>query len=203
MAEGESKGYWEFKWQSLWEKYKVPIGLGLFGIILIGIGTLTILTITSKEPEIEIIPLENQETLQSVFIDLEGAVEKPGLYELPVEARLNDLLIRAGGLSVEADRDWVEKNLNLAQKLSDGVKIYIPREGEVAEDQAIEGIASASQINLNTASAAQLDTLWGIGQSRAKDIIDHRPYASVDELIDRKIVPVNVFERIKEEVTVF
>lgn len=196
----------EFDWNNLWEKFKIPLVLGLIGVLLVSVGILTTLFLSQqKEPEIEILPTEEEKT--TIFIDLGGAVEKPGLYELPADSRISDLLARAGGLAAEADREWVEKNLNLAQELSDGVKIYIPSEGEtVGEESGKVAGASASivgKININTASTSELDTLWGIGEARAKAIITNRPYSSIDELLSKKVIPSNVFERIKDEINVF
>lgn len=196
----------EFDWNNLWQKFKIPLVLGLIGILLVSVGIFSTLFLSQqKEPEIEVLPTEGEKT--TIFIDLGGAVEKPGLYELPADSRINDLLARAGGLAAEADREWVEKNLNLAQELSDGVKIYIPSEGETMgkEEGKVAG-ASASivgKININTASASELDALWGIGEARAKAIITNRPYSSIDELLSKKVIPSNVFERIKDEVSVF
>lgn len=198
----------EFNWDRVWEKGKVPIILGLVGFLLVSVGLLTMLFFyPQSEPEIEIIT-QDQET-GMIWVDLAGAVEKPGVYELPTDARVKDVLAQAGGLSAEADREWVEKNMNLAQKLVDGGKIYIPRAGEamgVQEESSKVAGSSASvigKINLNTASVAQLDTLWGIGPKRAAGIIDNRPYQSVEEIKIKKVVPSNVYERIKDKITVF
>lgn len=194
-------------WQEVWQKARIPVTLGMIGLLLVGIGVLSILFLQSKEPEIEILPLEETQST-NLFVDLEGAVEKPGLYELAADARINDVLVRAGGLSAEADREWVEKNLNLAQPLADGIKIYIPKKGEGAGEPKDAKVAGSSasltgQININTASAAQLDTLWGIGQARAQNIIDSRPYQAAEELLTKKIIPSNVFERIKDKISVY
>jgi len=196
----------EFDWNNLWQKFKIPLVLGLVGIFLVSVGIFSTLFLSQqKEPEIEILPVEEEKT--TIFIDLGGAVEKPGLYELPADSRINDLLARADGLSAKADREWVEKNLNLAQELSDGVKIYIPSEDEtVGEESGKVAGASASivgKININTASTSELDTLWGIGEARAKAIITNRPYSSIDELLSKKVIPSNVFEKIKDEISVF
>lgn len=71
--------------------------------------------------------------------------------------------------------------------------------GEVAGEETVV----SGKININTASASELDTLWGIGEVRAKDIIDNRSYSSIDELLTKKVIPSNVFEKIKDEITVF
>jgi competence protein ComEA len=197
----------KFNPEEIWEKYKLPIVLGLVGLILVGIGTLSVLLLQQKETAIEILPVE-EKTSQTIFVDLQGAVEKPGVYELLGDSRLNDLLILAGGLSALADREWVERNLNLAQKLVDGGKLYIPKQGERVKEQESKRIAGfetgiTGKININTASTSELDSLWGIGEKRAQAIIDNRPYQSIEELLSRKIIPQNVYERIKDEITVY
>lgn len=200
-----------FGWREIWVKFKVPVILGLIGLILVGVGTFSVLLLRQKESAIEIIPLENEASGSAIFVDLQGAVANPGLYELSAGARVNDLLTEAGGLSAAADEEWVQKNLNLAQKLTDGIKIYIPEQGEEAPpapQNTVGQVAGSSanladKINLNTASAAQLDSLWGIGQKRAADIIAARPFQSIEELKTKKLVPSNVYERIKDQVTVY
>lgn len=189
--------------ETLLEKYKTQIAVGLLGLILVGIGVFLFRQLR-EEPTIEILSEEKTEGT-TIFVDFEGAVQNPGVYELASDARINDLLIRAGGLSAEADREWVEKNINLAQKLSDGAKLFIPKLGELESASQVAG-ASASvvkQININTASAAQLDSLWGIGEARATAIIDNRPYQTIEELKTKAKIPSNVYERIKEQVTVY
>lgn len=198
----------EFDWNELWEKNKIPVTLGLAGLVLVSIGVFSVMMLQQKEAAIEILPVEEVSTSSTLFVDLEGAVERPGVYELPADSRINDLLIAGGGLAAEADREWVEKSLNLAQKLIDGAKIYIPQEGEVVTEQESRKVAGSSaviagKINVNSASASELDTLWGIGEVRAKAIIDNRPYQSIEELKTKKIIPSNVYERIKDEIAVF
>jgi len=192
---------------AFFEEYRQQIYLGLAGLILMGIGVLTIFGFQQKEPAIEIISSQDETKSGSIFIDLQGAVEKPGVYEMPINSRLNDLLILAGGLSSGADREWIETNLNLAQKLVDGAKIYIPFESERVKEQEsgkLLGVKTLlDKINLNTASLSQLDSLWGIGEKRAADIVKNRPYQTVEELVKRKIIPQNVYEKIKDEVVVY
>jgi len=198
----------QFSLEEIWERYKLPIVLGLVGLILVGIGTLSVLLLGQKETAIEILPAEEVAEKATIFVDLQGAVEKPGVYELSGDSRLNDLLILAGGLSASADREWVERNLNLAQKLVDGGKLYVPRESERVKEQESEKVAGSSavvagRININSAPASELDSLWGIGEKRAQAIIEGRPYQSIEELLNRKIIPQNVYERIKDEISVY
>ena len=89
--------------ESLLEKYKLQIGIGLVGLILVGVGVLATRQLAEK-PTIEILTEENSVSATTIWVDLEGAVQNPGVYELPAEARINDLLIKAGGLSAEADQ---------------------------------------------------------------------------------------------------
>jgi len=190
---------------AFFEEYRQQIYLGLAGLILMGIGVLTIFGFQQKEPAIEIISSQDETKSGSIFIDLQGAVEKPGVYEMPINSRLNDLLILAGGLSSGADREWIETNLNLAQKLVDGAKIYIPERSEALRsfDEGGQVKSVSNKININQASLTQLDSLWGIGEKRAADIVKNRPYQTVEELVKRKIIPQNVYERIKDEVVAY
>lgn len=196
----------DFDFQKLWEQGKIPLILGMIGLVLVSAGIFTSLFLSQqKGPEIEIIA-EGEKEGGTIWVDLAGAVVKPGVYELPDGSRLKDLLTLAGGLAGEADRVWVEKNLNLAQKLVDSQKVYIPGQfdsGGTSGEVAGESTMVSGKININSASAAELDTLWGIGEARAKGIIDNRPYSSIDELLSKKIVPANVFEAIKDKITVF
>ena len=123
------------------EENKWTIGLVIVGSILIGLGVLgfKIFDFSSGEPKVEILGSEvgsgmldagndvGSGTIDRTKITVEaaGEVEKPGVYEMTVDSRVNDLLTVAGGLSANADREWVAKNINLAQKITDGVKIYI------------------------------------------------------------------------------
>jgi len=180
------------------------------GVAVLGIGVLSLKAFSSKNSQIEILTEGNQEENEdssTIFVDLAGAVFKPGVYELESSSRINDLLVAAGGLSVEADREWVDKNMNLAQKLADGVKIYIPSQGEAprsaSEVGQVAGSTVTGLININTASVAQLDTLWGVAQITAEKIISGRPYQSANELQTKKIVKSNVWEAIKDKITVY
>lgn len=197
-------------WQSLFERFRIPMIIALVGIIFIGLGI--IFLSTKSEDKVEIISAENTATSGQISADIEGAVEKPGVYSLDSGSRINDLLILAGGLSALADREWVEKSLNRAQKLTDGAKIYVPRSGEKAGDAGNGGSVGAvsgetagnsALVNINTASSAQLEALWGIGPATAKNIIENRPYTEVGDLLSKKILKSNVYQKIFGQLTVF
>ena len=129
-----------------------------------------------------------------VYVDVDGAVASPGVYRLKDGARVAQAIDAAGGLTPEAD----VTGLNRASKVADGQKIYVPKVGEQqanasgggSDDSAVStsGVSdSAGLVNINTASAAELQTLSGIGPSMAQSIIDERTkngaFASVDDLM--------------------
>ena len=81
--------------------------------------------------------------------------------------------------------------------------IVLTGAAKLARAQSCPVITDSQPLNINAASAAELDTLWGIGQSRAADIIDQRPYNSPEDLLSKGIIPENVYERIKDEISVY
>jgi len=134
--------------------------------------------------------------VRKIVVDVEGAVMSPGVYELPVGSRVKDILVTAGGYSEKADREYCEKNLNLAQELKDGQKIYIPF---ITNTPSSAGYAEAKiesdMVNLNTASLKELDTLWGVGPARAETIVKNRPYGSLDEVVSKGGMTKQIFDK--------
>ncbi len=197
-----------FDLDSFLQKYKYPLAFFLFGLILLGTGFLIFQKLFSEEPKMEFIQSADngQKEEEIILADIAGAVLKPGVYELKFGSRVNDLLVLAGGLSLDADRDWVAKNLNLAQKLNDGTKIYIPKTGESNPSNPSFSSNSSdilSRININTATIPELDTLWGIGEATARKIVAGRPYQKIEDLVNKSVITTSVFERIKDRITVF
>ena len=187
------------------------VTLGLLGGLLLVVGVFSVVVISSRTGGEELVIQKAGESGESggkLLVDVAGAVIKPGVYELKAGARINEALIAAGGLGEAADREWVEKNLNLAAKVTDGQKIYIPsrEESNTNKDSprsTLQGLSLKEKININTASSAELDTLWGVGEATAKKIIDSRPYGAVEELLTKKAVKNNVYEAIKDSVSVY
>ena len=142
-----------------------------------------------------------------VYVDIDGAVASPGVYRLQDGARVSQAIDAAGGLTTEAD----VTGLNRACKVTDGQKIYVPTVGEqqatLAAGGAEGGAAAASGtssglVNINTASAAELQTLSGIGPSMAQSIIDERTqngaFASVDDLMRVSGIGEKKLDKIKD-----
>ncbi|MCL5970362.1 MAG: helix-hairpin-helix domain-containing protein [Patescibacteria group bacterium] len=191
----------------------IPLGLGFLGMIFFIYGLIVLINRTSQ-PQIQFESaqtLGESSTLTSgkVVVDIEGAVIKPGVFEVSADSRIKDILIKAGGLSSDANREWISKNLNLANKVKDGVKIYIPKVGEnikssggsISSESSKGSNEVGTEVNINTASLEELDTLSGVGPVTAQKIIDGRPYGSIEELLEKKVVTGKVFEKIKESIT--
>ncbi len=183
----------------------IPISLGTLGILLLIGGIFQAYSSRSTEPDLVFEESKVEEKNTELVIDVSGAVMNPGVYKLASGSRMVDALASAGGLSSEADRDYVEKNINLAGKVSDGLKIYIPRVGEdiLVEAQSSGGSIGSTGgqvININLASSTDLEALPGVGEVTAQKIIDGRPYASIDELQSKDIVGDATYEKIKDQI---
>lgn len=204
---------------NLTPKVQAPfIILFLLGVILIGFGVLSFKTnIFSSGDKVEVLndTTESHGDSPEIVVEISGSVEKPDVYKLPNGSRIDDLLIIAGGLSITADREWVTKNINRASKLVDGQKLYIYSQKEVTSannnggiklDQSVLGSNNQSLnnlVNINTASLSKLIELPEIAQKRGEKIIEHRPYSDIQELVSKGVITQNIFEKIKNEITVY
>jgi competence protein ComEA len=189
----------------------LPLSLGILGMIFFAYGLIGLFS-ANKVGSRDIVFEANSSAKQSseintILVDIEGAVVKPGVYKLPQESRIQDGLVAASGLSARADRDYLAKNLNLATKLTDGAKVYIPAVGEavgvMSMPNASSGVVADGLVNINTSSESQLDALPGVGPVTAQKIIAGRPYNSVNDLLSKKVVGAKVFDQIKDKVTLY
>lgn len=126
----------------------------------------------------------------TVVVHVAGAVERPGVYELDAAARVHTAVERAGGARLDAELD----GLNLAAQVVDGQRIYVPVHGEVDPTELADGPLAPDEadatpvgpIDLNRATAAELDRLPGVGPATAAAIVDdrarHGPFATIDDL---------------------
>jgi len=201
-------------WNELFFKYRFQILFFLVGAILIGLGFLLAKDSRITSPKIEVLESTTERPGESleVVVEVVGAVEKPGVYKLTKGVRIEDALISAGGISADADRLWMERSLNRAAKLIDGQKIYIPRKDEQISGvstsnlggyQTISSSQGSGLVNVNAAGQKELESLWGIGPVTAQNIIEQRPYSSVEELLTKKILKSNVYERNKDKLSVY
>lgn len=222
-SKNKKKSKRKFNFDDFIGEHKTPLIFALAGVILTGFGVLIAkdsVSLSSNKIEVLESVSGTQEENREIIVEVAGYVEKPGVYKFLKGDRIDDILIAAGGVSVNADRDWMEKFLNRAAKLSDGQKIYIPSIDENLDnsqsdvlsanvyggDQTVsesQGSGIAKMININTATQQELEGLWGIGPVYAQNIIEHRPYSKVDELIEKKILKTNVYDRNKDLLTVY
>lgn len=168
---------------------------------------------TASETEESAPAEERPETEERITVFVCGAVEDPGVYEVPSDARLIDAVAAAGGFSSCADREWH----NLARRVSDGERLQIltedetdllRQEGKTSEDGCGSGPSADADtiVNINTASLELLMTLPGIGETRARAILDYRnkngAFASADELLNVSGIGDKLFGRIAGRITV-
>lgn len=155
--------------------------------------------------------IEDAAGLRPVVVDVRGAVETPGVYELPPGARAQDAILAAGGLSPEADLSTV----NLARRLRDEevvVILEIPDAGDAPGTAVIDGFDGSGsgdipvRININTATVSELDLLPGVGEVIAERIVGFRkengPFRSVDDLIHVEGVSDRTIDGFRDQVTV-
>ncbi len=143
---------------------------------------------------------------QPIFVDIGGAVENPGVYQVSNDTRLFQVIEMAGGLSEEADADHV----NRASFVEDGQKIIIPVKGSenngglTSADTAVSS-ADTGLVNINTASADELKSLSGIGDVTAEKIIEYRSsnvFKSKEDIMSVDGIGSKTFEKIKDDITV-
>ncbi|MDD3839071.1 MAG: helix-hairpin-helix domain-containing protein [Clostridia bacterium] len=142
---------------------------------------------------------------QLIKVYITGAVENPGVVELKLGDRIEDAVKKAGGLKESADRHYI----NLAKKVKDEDKIYVPEVGEYPKEeyfQENDENNTDSGININTADKGQLETLPGIGPVKAEAIIKYReengPFKDIKEITNVTNIGERTFENIKDYICV-
>jgi len=142
-----------------------------------------------------------------MMVDVKGAVKKPGVYDITNSPRVQTAVAKAGGLTDEADT----VKLNLAQKLTDGQLVYVPMRGEVTTDILTDNKDSKAtnnqeKVNLNTATVTELQTLTGIGEKKAEQIISYREahggFKKIDEIKEVSGIGDKRFETIQDSIII-
>lgn len=159
--------------------------------------------------------IANEEVASVILVDIKGEVNKPGVYEVEVDERMQTIIELAGGFTANAD----QRQINLAQKVQDEMVIYVPKEGEeelpslatgssmVASNAASYNTAAEGDlIKVNQATVDDLTKLNGIGPSKAQAIIDHRDehglFQKVEDLLDVSGIGEKTLENIKDQLVV-
>jgi competence protein ComEA len=181
------------------ERYRwLVIGL-MAAPLLIGMGVFVDRQLQGPQP-LEI-NLGETPSASEIQVYVAGAVNRPGVYFLSDGDRWIDAVEAAGGPADDADLEAI----NLARRLHDEDQVLMPRLGEQAALSSVQA-PQGERININTAPAATLDDLPGIGEVRSQSIVDSRehngPFSRIEELVERKLIPQSVFDQIHELITV-
>lgn len=219
-----------YKLKVLNNKKKIIIGVSI--LVIIGV-SLYYFLVYRKEEETVIdnssITINEEENIgdsKDIIVDIKGHVAKPGVYSFNESdnARINDLIVKAGGLLKDADTSTI----NLSKKLEDEMIIIIYSKSEITnytktQDELKKKLeicenklkndacltvtkeSSNGKVNINEASIEELETLTGIGKSKAEAIIEYRKktkFKSIDEIMNVDGIGESIFASIKESITV-
>ena len=195
------------------------VGLSIAGVTIVGAVALVVLS-GAPSPAVAIdssrsaAPSSSGAAAATIVIDVEGAVANPGVWRLPAGSRVGDAITAAGGYSAQVDIAAASSRLNLAQPVADGQQVHVPLRGEATSQLADTSPATGSSlaspalggvlVDVNHASAEELDTLPGIGPVTAAKIIaarDEAAFTSVDELLQRGVVGQATFDKIRPLIT--
>ena len=164
-------------------------------------------TIIKEEPQIE-----QEEPIKYIYVDIKGAIKKPGVYKLEENSRIIDAINISGGLLKTANTTYT----NLSKILNDSevIKIYTNEEVKKLEKETPQELPKVEEtptienklININTASLEQLQTLNGIGESKAKSIVEYRTtngnFKSIEEIKNVSGISESLYEKIKDSITI-
>lgn len=203
-------------------KYIIPVFIIVILVISI---ILTLHLLEDKEDEnvslvsfIEETTTKITDNTNTFYVDLKGAVKKPGVYKVKEGTIVNQLIEQAGGLKKNAYTD----NINLSKKLTSETVIYVYTTNEInkinttttnaisyniytktTESSSI--VSNKDKINLNTATVNELTSLNGIGESKALAIIAYRtktPFKSIEEIMNISGIGESAFAKIKDNITI-
>lgn len=196
-------------------------------IILVALVVSYVLSLDNKEvsaENVEIIKTDVTNVTSKVYVDIKGSVKKPGVYQVPADSIVWDIVNLSGGFTKNA----YTKNINLSQKVKDEMVIYVFSKSEMSkmnntvktdtacttnvinydncittEKNATE--TSTSLVNINTASKEELMNVSGIGASKADSIIAYRiktPFSKIEDIMNVSGIGESLFDKIKKYITV-
>lgn len=174
--------------------------------ILFGLFVAALIWVVARNPSGEAVVLRPVPTEKPLIVHITGAVPRPGVYALPKGARVQDAISAAGGFLAEAEKSQI----NLAALVEDGERLdipYIEGASPVLGTPVPEVVTSTTElIDINIASAAELESLPGIGPTTAQKIIEYReqngPFLNTEDIINVSGIGPGTYERIKDLITV-
>ena len=216
------------------EKIKENLKYIIPGVILVVLSIVIVIFYYPKEEEKEVkitqkeLPKKEEKEDKYLFVDIKGAVNNPGVYKLKEDSRVIDVINESGGLKENADTSII----NLSKKIIDEMVIIIYTKEDIQkykenistkkiEEEIKKEIVSidknnkaeistnkeiSSKVNINTATKEELQTLSGIGESKAEAIIKYReekgPFEKIEDIKNVSGIGESAFEKIKENITV-
>lgn len=170
----------------------IVIIISIVSIVLDNVGDKSKIVINDNE-------LEKNKVQNKIAVYISGEVNNPGVYYIDEEQRLNDLIEICGGFTKEADIT----DLNLAEKLNDTDKIYVPKVA-IEEDEVSENTDN-NLLNINTATKDELKELDGIGDTLANNIIEYRKnnkFDTIEDILNVNGIGESKYNNIKEYICV-
>ena len=182
----------------------IAIVVGIFLFIMNGDGEDSDSELTPV-PVLATVDAESKEGGQqlptSVVVDVKGEVNSPGVYEIDIDSRINDVIKLAGGFTADAE----ELHVNLAQKVQDEMTIIIPKIGEI-DMIVMDDTPGSNKVKINNATKEEIETLSGIGPSKAEAIIKYRDehglFQVVEDLLNISGIGEKTLENIRDDIQV-
>lgn len=133
-----------------------------------------------------------------IWVEVSGAVEKPGVYSFSKGSRIQDAILSAGGFQKEANTKFIHKDLNLALHLVDQQKIYIPFvEDTIATNVGEVSVSSSGKKSINQATQKELESIKGVGEKKSSDLISGIPYSSLEDLTSRNVLSQAILDELQ------
>ncbi len=170
-----------------------------------GCGSTSYLETKTVKAESDGTAFSDRSDTDQIYVQIDGAVKKPGVYRLPADSRVFLLIEKAGGLNSDA----ADSELNQAELLTDGQKITVLTKKELKEQKKTadeSGTRSDGKVDINKADESTLTTISGIGPSRAAAIIAYReengPFKRTEDITNVSGIGDSTYQRIKDKITV-